>query len=244
MKKNVLIIGGTSDIGFAIAKEFARLGFDITLVGRDTERLKSNASDLSIRYGVNTDYYYIDIEQLQSIDEFLSDYNQSPDGIVFAIGYLGNQIQAQNDFEEAKKLMNINFTNAMKLLNHFANQFEQKQSGFIIGISSVAGDRGRQSNYIYGAAKAALSTYLSGLRNRLAIKNVQVITVKPGFVHTKMTAGLPLSKLMTSEPEAVARDVVKAWKHHKDVIYTKSIWKWIMCLIKSLPEKIFKKTNL
>lgn len=244
MRKNVLIIGGTSDIGFAIAKEFSHNGFDITLLGRDNDRLKSNASDLNIRYGVNADYYFLDIENLTSIDEFLNQYNQSPDGIVYTIGYLGNQPLAQNDFEEAKKLMDINFTNAMKLLNHFANQFEQRQSGFMIGISSVAGDRGRQSNYIYGAAKAALTTYLSGLRNRLASKNVQVITVKPGFVRTKMTAGLPLSNLMTAEPEAVAHDVVKSLKHHKDVIYTKSLWKYIMCVIKALPEKIFKKTNL
>lgn len=244
MNKSVLILGGTSDIGFAIAKEFARLGFNITLAGRDAESLQKNASDLAVRYSINADCFQFDILNLQSIDEFLNQYNQSPDGIVYALGYLGDQRLAQNDFDEAKKLMDINFTNSMKLLNHFANQFEQKQKGFIIGISSVAGDRGRQSNYIYGAAKAALSTYLSGLRNRLASKNVQVITVKPGFVRTKMTAGLPLSERMTSEPEAVARDVIKAWEHHKDVIYTKSMWKWIMCVIKMMPEKIFKKTNL
>ncbi|MEN6510574.1 MAG: SDR family oxidoreductase [Chloroherpetonaceae bacterium] len=244
MNKNVLIIGGTSDIGFAIASEFAHIGFDITLIGRERDALKVNANDLSIRHNINANYYFLDILDLSSIDEFLNNYKQVPDGVIYSIGYLGDQAKAQNEFDEAKKILDINFTNSMKILNHFANQFEQKQSGFIIGISSVAGDRGRQSNYIYGSAKAAFSTYLSGLRNRLSGKNVQVITVKPGFVRTKMTAGLPLPEKLTSTPKMVAKDVIKGWKKHKDIIYTKSIWRWIMLAIKIVPEKIFKKTNI
>ena len=244
MNKNVLIIGGTSDIGFAIASEFAHIGFDITLLGRERDALKVNANDLSIRHNINANYYFLDILDLSSIDEFLNNYKQVPDGVIYSIGYLGDQAKAQNEFDEAKKILDINFTNSMKILNHFANQFEQKQSGFIIGISSVAGDRGRQSNYIYGSAKAAFSTYLSGLRNRLSGKNVQVITVKPGFVRTKMTAGLPLPEKLTSTPKMVAKDVIKGWKKRKDIIYTKSIWRWIMLAIKIVPEKIFKKTNI
>ncbi len=244
MNKNVLIIGGTSDIGFAIASEFAHIGFDITLIGRERDALEVNANDLSIRHNINANYYFLDILDLSSIDEFLNNYKQVPDGVIYSIGYLGDQAKAQNEFDEAKKILDINFTNSMKILNHFANQFEQKQSGFIIGISSVAGDRGRQSNYIYGSAKAAFSTYLSGLRNRLSGKNVQVITVKPGFVRTKMTAGLPLPEKLTSTPKMVAKDVIKGWKKRKDIIYTKSIWRWIMLAIKIVPEKIFKKTNI
>jgi len=124
------------------------------------------------------------------------------------------------------------------------NDFEKRKSGFIIGISSVAGDRGRKSNYIYGSAKAALTAYLSGLRNRLYVANVHVLTVKPGFVATKMTEGMDLPEKLTAQPEAVAEDIYRAQQKNKNVLYTKWIWRWVMLIIKVIPEWKFKRMSI
>jgi hypothetical protein len=129
-------------------------------------------------------------------------------------------------------------------LNIIANDFEQRRSGVIIGVSSVAGDRGRGSNYMYGSAKAGFTAYLSGLRNRLAKSNVHVITVKPGFVRTRMTEGLPLPGPVTAKPEQVARDVFKAYRGRRNEVYTLWMWRYIMLVIKLIPEAIFKRLNL
>lgn len=129
-------------------------------------------------------------------------------------------------------------------MNVIANEYEQNKNGFIVGISSVAGDRGRKSNYIYGSAKAAFSAYLSGLRNRLHDANVQVLTVKPGFVNTQMTKGMELPEKLTAQPEEVARDIYAAQKKGKDVLYTRWFWRWIMLIIRNIPEFQFKKMSI
>jgi short-subunit dehydrogenase len=160
------------------------------------------------------------------------------------VGYLGEQAVAEKDFNEARKIIDTNYTGCVSVLNVIANDFERRKKGFIIGISSTAGDRGRKSNYCYGSAKAAFSTYLSGLRNRLYSSGVRVLTVKPGFVRTMMTEGMRLPPLLTARPDEVAKDIVRAQEKDRDVLYTKWFWKWIMLVIKALPEAIFKKTNL
>jgi hypothetical protein len=132
----------------------------------------------------------------------------------------------------------------VSLFNIIANDFEKRRSGFIVGISSVAGDRGRKSNYIYGSAKAALTAYLSGLRNRLYDAQVHVMTVKPGFVATKMTEGMDLPEKLTAQPEEVAKDIYKAQQKSKDVLYTKSIWRFIMMIITAIPEWKFKGMSI
>ena len=129
-------------------------------------------------------------------------------------------------------------------MNIIANDFEQRRSGTIIGISSVAGDRGRQSNYLYGSAKAALTTYLSGLRNRLARSNVHVVTVKPGFVRTKMTSGLALPGPLTAKPERVAADIFDAYQKRGDQLYTLWPWRYLMFIIRNIPEPVFKRLRL
>jgi len=159
-------------------------------------------------------------------------------------GYLGEQAVAQSDFSEAQKIIDTNYTGAVSILNIVADDFEQRKSGAIIGISSVAGDRGRQSNYIYGSAKAALTAYLSGLRNRLAKSKLQVMTVKPGFVRTKMTANLPLPGPVTAKPHQVANDVFKAYRKQNDVIYTLWMWRYLMLVVRHIPEAIFKRMSL
>jgi decaprenylphospho-beta-D-erythro-pentofuranosid-2-ulose 2-reductase len=136
-----------------------------------------------------------------------------------------------------------NFTGAVSILSYCANYFEPLQRGFIIGISSVAGDRGRQSNYVYGAAKGALSLYLQGLRNRLFAKGVRVITIKPGFVDTAMTFGLP-GLFLVATPQSIGERIVAALGKSADIVYLPGFWRYIMLIIKHIPEPIFKRMKL
>ena len=156
-----------------------------------------------------------------------------------------NGLVAEADFAEAARTVDINFKSYISLLQPAADYFRERGEGFVCALSSVAGDRGRQSNFIYGASKAALTAYLQGLRNRLARHGVRVITVKPGFVDTGMTWGVldPRSPLIAA-PEKVARDVVHAVDRRRDVIYTPWFWRWIMFVICSIPERIFKNLKL
>ena len=143
-----------------------------------------------------------------------------------------------------KKTIDTNYTAYVSLLNIISKDFKKRNKGCIIGISSVAGDRGRASNYIYGSSKSAFSAYLSGLRNKMYSYNVNVITIKPGFIDTKMTKNLNFNKLLTSTPDIVAKDVFKAWKKRKNILYTPWYWKYIFIVIRLIPEKIFQKLNL
>jgi short-subunit dehydrogenase len=164
--------------------------------------------------------------------------------VIVAAGYMAEQKICENDWSETLNTINVNFTGAVSILNIVANDMEKNKNGFIVGISSVAGDRGRKANYIYGSSKAAFSAYLSGLRNRLFESKVQVLTVKPGFVATKMTAGLDLPEKLTANPEDVANDIYTAQQKSKDVLYTKGIWRLVMLIIKHIPEFIFKRMSL
>jgi len=180
----------------------------------------------------------------ESHHQFYEGLKEKPLGVITAVGYLGDQKKAQVDFNEAKPIMDTNYTGVVSLLNIIANDFEQRKSGFIVGISSVAGDRGRKSNYIYGSAKAALTAYLSGLRNRLHDAQVHVLTVKPGFVATKMTEDMDLPEKLTAQPEEVAEDIYKAQQKGKNVLYTKWVWKWVMLIIRNIPEWKFKGMSI
>jgi hypothetical protein len=239
-----LLLGGSSEIGVAISNEFASLGYEVILAGRDLDSIKLIADDISIRYGTKTSYMFLDLLDIDSQQTLINSLPRLPNVVIYSIGLLGNQQQAQNDFNHAKLIIDVNFTYSIYLLNHFANEFEKNKSGCIIGISSVAGDRGRKSNYFYGASKSAFTNYLSGLRNRLAIYGVQIMTIKPGFVYTKMTSHLNLPPKFTTTPTIVAKDTIKAFKKKKDVVYSSSIYKLIMFLVKHIPERIFKKLNI
>lgn len=242
---NLLILGGNSDIGFAIAREFARKeGANIILASRDTELLKKKARDIELRYQVKAQAVYFNATDYESHAEFYEKLDQKPDGVIVAFGFLGEQEKAQRDFQEARRIVETNYIGALSILEVIAADFEIKGSGFIIGISSVAGDRGRQSNYIYGSAKGAFAIYLSGLRNRLSRSNVRVITVLPGFVRTKMTRDLKLQEILMSEPEDVAQDIFRAYRKGRDIIYVKWFWRLIMLSIRLIPENIFKRMRL
>jgi hypothetical protein len=242
--KQVLILGATSDIAKALAYKFASEGYNLTLAARKAERLAEVATDIEIRHNVKSEAVEFDALDYAGHAAFYEGLSRKPDLAICVFGYLGQQQKAQVDFAEAEKIINANYTGAVSILNIIANDFEQRRSGVIIGFSSVAGDRGRGSNYFYGSAKAALTTYLSGLRNRLAKANVNVITVKPGFVRTKMTAHLPLPGPVTATPEQVARAVFKAYRAGSHQVYTLWLWRYLMWLIRNIPEPIFKRLNL
>jgi len=157
---------------------------------------------------------------------------------------MGEQTESQKNILAAAQLIRSNFEGPASILAALANRFEKRGSGTLVGISSVAGERGRATNYIYGSAKAGMTAFLSGLRNRLAKNGVHVVTVLPGFVATKMTDGMDLPIRLTAEPEEVAKAVFKAVKKSKNTIYVKPIWWLIMIIIKSIPERIFKKFNI
>lgn len=240
----ILIVGAKSDIAKAVAREYANSGYNIYLAGRKIDTLDAFAKDLTIRYQIEAKLVELDILNFKSHQEIYNSLDKKPVGVITAVGYLGNQEVAQKDFNEAKRIIDTNYTGVVSLLNIVANDFEERKEGFIVGISSVAGDRGRKSNYIYGSAKAALTTYLSGLRNRLSSVNVKVLTVKPGFVDTQMTKDLDLPKKLTATPKEVAKDIFNAQQKGKDILYTKWFWRYIMLIIKTIPEWKFKNMSI
>lgn len=240
----VLIIGAKSDIAKAVTREYAKNGYDLYLAGRNINELEAFQNDLKIRSNVKVELKEFDITDFNSHNEFFNQLNPKPLGTIVVSGYMAEQKECENDFTKTLNTINVNYTGAVSILNIVANQYEKDKNGFIVGVSSVAGDRGRKTNYIYGSSKAAFTAYLSGLRNRLYESNVKVLTVKPGFVNTKMTEDLDLSKKLTAQPEDVALDIFNAQQKGKDVLYTKSIWRLIMLIIKHIPEWKFKGMSI
>jgi short-subunit dehydrogenase len=242
---SVLIIGANSDVARELARVYAKNGYDLLLCGRDKEELKKQCDDLKLRNrAISAKAYHLDIIDFDSHEKFIDSLEIVPDGVISVVGYLGDQIKAQKDFSEAKRIIDTNYTGVVTILERFAKKFEQRGSGFIVGISSVAGERGRKSNYIYGSAKAGFTTYLSGLRNRLNDFNVHVMSVIPGFIDTKMTKGMDLPEKLTAKPSEVADHIFKAQQKRKNIIYTKPIWRVIMGIIKMIPEWQFKKMSI
>ena len=240
----VLIVGAKSDIAKATAREYAKNGYDLYLAARNSDELVEFAKDITVRTQRTVKLVELDILDYKSHQAFYNQLEEKPLGVISAIGYLGDQEKAQSDFEEAQQIMDTNYTGVVSLFSIIANDYEKRRSGFIVGISSVAGDRGRKSNYIYGSAKAALTAYLSGLRNRLYDAQVNVLTVKPGFVATKMTEDMDLPEKLTAQPEEVAEDIYTAQQKGKSVIYTKWMWRWVMLIIKMIPEWKFKGMSI
>ncbi len=240
----VLILGATSDMGFAIAKKFAAHGYAIQLAARKPEQLQAFQSDIQIRYNVACTVLRFDALDYASHQNFYSSLPQTPDVTICVIGYMNDNEKVIGDWNETLITINTNYTGAVSILNIVAADYEKRGAGTIAGISSVAGNRGRGSNYIYGSAKAGFTAYLSGLRNRLAKKGVHVLTVLPGFVYTKMTEHLALPKPLTANPAEVGTAVYNGVVNKKNVIYIKWFWRFIMLIITSIPEAIFKKLKL
>lgn len=243
-KKSVLILGASSDMAKATALRYAKAGYPLILAARDTAMLERDASDIALRYGTEAKTAVFDVTDTANHGTFFESLKEEVEGVISFIGFMGEQETSQKDFDQVGQVVMTNYTGLISIFELFAADFEAKQSGFLVGVSSVAGDRGRKSNYIYGSAKAGFSTYLSGLRNRLFESGVQVLTVKPGFVNTKMTEGMDLPAKLTAEPAEAAEDIFAAQQKGKDVIYTKWFWRYIMLIIKSIPEIIFKRLSL
>lgn len=242
-----LILGAKSAIAQALARRLAEEGWDLVLAARQSGQLEPFAADLRLRTGREVRLWEFEVlegGQVEGLAARVAGECGPFELGVLVFGYLGVQRRAEVDRAELARILHTNFTGAALVLSELAGYLEGKGGpGGLIGISSVAGDRGRQSNYAYGAAKGGLSLFLQGLRNRLASTPVHVLTVKPGFVDTPMTRGLE-GLFLVASPEKVASDVLRAYKKRKDILYTPWFWRYIMLIIKNIPEGIFKRLKL
>lgn len=240
----VLVIGARSDIGRAIARRYAEAGCSVILAARNAPTLEADCADLRVRYGAAAISVECDVTGADP-DDFYAGLPDAPGTIIMVAGLLGDQTESAADPRAASLVMTTNYVGPALLLLAGARRLAGRPGGgCIVGVSSVAGDRGRGSNFIYGSAKAGFTALLSGLRNDFAKKGVHVITVKPGFVDTAMTAGMKLPPPLTAQPDDVARAIVAAHRRGRDVIYVKPIWRVIMLIITTIPERIFKRLSL
>jgi decaprenylphospho-beta-D-erythro-pentofuranosid-2-ulose 2-reductase len=244
VKKSILIIGATSEIGIETAKQFASNGYDLHLVARNREKLNLAYSELEFISKNNINFYEFDILNTESHKEFIESFDVFPNITLCFVGIMGDQKKNENNSEDRIMVMKTNFVGPVNFLSEVANRYEKKKSGTIVGVSSVAGERGRSTNYFYGASKSGMTTFLSGLRNRLSKYNVNIITVLPGPVFTKMNKNKNLPKFLTANTYHVAKDIFKAVTKKKDVIYSFKIWRYVMIFIKLIPESIFKKMKI
>ncbi|MGF6371314.1 decaprenylphospho-beta-D-erythro-pentofuranosid-2-ulose 2-reductase [Paraburkholderia sp. RAU6.4a] len=245
--KNIVIVGATSAIAMACARRWAEQGARFFLVARNADRLRQVADDLTARGAQTVLCQQMDIDQIgehAAMMQRCADELGALDIVLIAPGTLPDQQVCQHNVEVAVREFNTNAVSVIALLTRVANVIEGQRRGTIAVISSVAGDRGRQSNYLYGSAKAALSAFCEGLRARLFKVGAQVVTIKPGFVATPMTAGLPLPGPLVATPGQVAGDIVRAVEKGRDVVYTPWFWSGIMLIIRSIPGRVFKRLSL
>ena len=241
----MVILGSNSEVAQAFVEKYLNNGAKIKnlyLFTSNEQNTKRFAQHIYVKYLQESTIIPLDITQeidykkLEKIDADL---------VFCATGFLGKNTQeGLYDNDNTQKIIDINYAKLIPLLNFFAKKMEAKRNGTIIALSSVAGERGRQSNFIYGSAKAGFTAYLSGLRNYLFNKKVRVMTVKPGFMDTKMTTGLPLNPKLNATPQQAANYIYKGYKNKKDEIYVLPIWWLIMLSIRNVPEFIFKKMKL
>ncbi|MFQ5621801.1 MAG: SDR family oxidoreductase [Paracoccaceae bacterium] len=240
-----LILGGSSSMARAFARAVAERGDAVVLAGRDMADLKINANDCLIRGADDAAALPFDARDAATFGPVLDHMAARPGmlNVAVFVGSMPPQKEIDADPDLAEGVVRDSFLGPVKFLHRFAGLIEERGGGTVIGVGSVAGDRGRIGNYVYGAAKAAFHTYLAGLRNRLTRSGGHVVTVKPGFVDTAMTWGLP-GLFLVASPQDVARDLLRAADRKRDVIYTPWFWRYIMMIIRSVPERIFKKLSV
>jgi short-subunit dehydrogenase len=243
----VAILGATSAIARATARELAGAGYDLLLAAREPDQVETLAADLRVRGGRQVWTIPFDATDYDGHGAFVENCIEivggELEGVLLCFGNMPPQELAQRDWAAAQSTIELNYTSAVSLLERFAGHLEARGRGWICGVSSVAGDRGRMSNYIYGSAKAGFSAYLAGLRNRLWHAGVRVVTVKPGPVDTPMTYGMEKLPFL-AQPETIGRLIVKAIAKRRDVAYTPGIWRWIMLAIRNVPEWKFKRMKM
>lgn len=242
----IVIFGATSAMAMETAKIYAGQGKDLYLVGRNEQRLEEIKEDLLARGAGNVGLTTCELGDSETHHGLLSKINSDFsdfDGVLIAYGSLCNQEECEKNYSHALKEIEVNMLSVISLLTLIANQMEERGAGTIVVITSVAGDRGRKSNYVYGAAKGGLSIFLQGLRNRLFDKGVSVVTIKPGFVSTPMTAHLDQGPLFV-KPDVIGRGIVSAVEKNRNIVYLPWFWIGIMAIIKSIPEMVFKRLSL
>jgi decaprenylphospho-beta-D-erythro-pentofuranosid-2-ulose 2-reductase len=237
----ILILGATSSIARACAEIFAQQGYSLFLAGRDVSELSRLAKDLQIRFKVTVDYAFFNVLETNSFADFFQqvlEHVQVLQGIVMAVGLLGHH-------HSQKDIITANFLGPACFLEASVPYFIEQKKGFILGLSSVAGDRGRRAHYAYGASKAALTTYLQGLRSHLNPYSIQVLTVKLGLIDTKMTFGTtPYPLFLAATPQKTGIKIVQALNRKKESVYVPKPWRIIMYIIRIIPEKIFKHFSI
>lgn len=246
LPQRILVLGATSSIAMAVSRQLVTPAAQFFLVARSREKLNAVAQDLLVRGAAQVDMMVCDLDDTDAHEQMLSMAAArlgSIDMALLAHGVLGDQLAAERDYGTAERVLLTNFLSPVSLLTWLANYCEARRGGVLAVISSVAGDRGRKSNYVYGASKAALNTFLAGLRNRCDRHGVHVLTIKPGFVATPMTAHIPKNKLFAT-PEQVAAGILHAVRKRKDVVYVPWFWGPIMSIIRAVPERIFKTRDL
>ena len=242
----VLVLGATSSIAIATMRRLAAPNRHFMLVARNADRLTAVAQDLMTRGALAVDTWVMDLDETTAHPEMLASAVNRLGRIDLALiahGVLGDQQAAEADFEVAAAILHTNFISTVSLLTWLGNYFQNQRGGTLAVVSSVAGDRGRKSNYVYGASKGALNLFLEGLRNRIDRDGVHVLTIKPGFVDTPMTAHVPHNALFAS-PDQIARGIVNAVDRRRDVAYLPWFWSWIMLLVRTVPNRLFKKMNM
>jgi decaprenylphospho-beta-D-erythro-pentofuranosid-2-ulose 2-reductase len=246
LPSRVLLLGATSAIAGGVMRPLAQSGASFYLVARSPQKLQAVASDLRTRGASAVFTCVMDLDDTAAHETMLAEAAEKLGTIDLALlahGVLGDQEKAQTNYAATEAILKTNFLSAVSLITWLANYFESTRQGTLAVISSVAGDRGRKSNYIYGASKGALNIFLDGVRNRIDRSGVHVLTIKPGFVATPMTAHLPQNALF-AHPAVVGKGILKAIDKRKDVAYVPPIWALIMLIIRSVPNSIFKKMNL
>jgi short-subunit dehydrogenase len=244
--RKILIIGATSVIAQETARCFAAAGDSLFLVARDSAKLDAVAADLKARGASRVETFAMDVNDAGPRGLVVHEAEEILGGLDVALiahGTLPDQKACEASVEKMEQELRTNFLSTVSLLTELANGFEKKKAGTIAVITSVAGERGRPSNYVYGAAKGATSIFLSGLRARLSKSNVAVVDIRPGFVDTPMTAAIKKNALFAS-PEAVGRGIYKAILKKRDVVYLPWFWRGIMAAVRMIPETVFKRMSL
>jgi decaprenylphospho-beta-D-erythro-pentofuranosid-2-ulose 2-reductase len=244
--KKIIILGATSGMAVEIERQLACEGYELILVARSSQRLAELQADLLIRGAKQVFTYPADLSSIQQhagIFDFARRTFPDFDTVLLAYGSMRNQKESEMSVDILLEELQVNFVSAAAILTLFAAELERRRTGCVAVITSVAGDRGRRSNYVYGSAKGALSLFLQGLRSRLHPAGVRVLTIKPGPVQTAMTDHLPHSERF-ADPELVANDIVRALERRSpDILYTPKIWRYIMTAVQQIPESIFKRLS-
>jgi len=240
MNKQALIIGATASLAVPLSRQLAAQGWQLVLAGRDREELSIRTNDLIQRYGGIHSMLTLDLLEIKADETALTEAIFSSQSIFILAGDMGKDVA---NAEDIIRTIQINFSAPAYIITLAARIFESRGFGDIVVVSSVAGDRGRASNYPYGSAKAGLSTFTDGLRHRMATHaNIQVMTVKPGFLDTPMT--FSMRSPLICRREKAAAIILRAWKKKKHSIYVPGFWRWIMAIIRNIPEPIFLRTKL